>query len=363
MEILLRRIKGDTVQDSDRLDILQGKVIVHNLPTIHSYDVTGTPLKEAPGASQFCGVDEDRFLNVSGFASTERPDITVYHHVTKRALMTFLVVYRKAGSKGIKSWSFPPLSICQDFINGLLNDMYTQDIQHVGAYARSGKWGKVQTLILSTSDVDAMLDFRRSVSTMTFQGFQFDTFPKDAATVKADINILLKDSMKAFKTELIPKVLFSRNPEILAGSLRVLSTRFFGEGEKSHKGESKEHWRVVELQGSEQLMRCLRSIPESRPFLLGYDTAQIRGGLRPEEPNLAGHKRNWSDTPISRTPLLIDPRIQQNDRRPPGGDSVSDAPLHEQESHGGNNQRGGTSRGKPSRGARGGRRGRWSRKF
>lgn len=62
------------------------------------------------------------------------------------------------------------------------------------------------------------------------------TYAKDVIVARPELMILIKDSMKAFQTEMIPKILFSRNKETLAGSLRVIATRLFQEGEKSHKG-------------------------------------------------------------------------------------------------------------------------------
>ena len=157
--------------------------------------------------------------------------------------------------------------------------------------------------------MDMIADFRRQVVLWPYKDFSFDTFPRDAAVAKADVSILLRASMKTFETEIIPKVLFTRNKEVIAGSLRVLSTRFFSAQETSHKGESKEYWRSIDLKGSEQFMRCLRFIPESRPFLLGYDAVQIRGGLRPQDPQTqVGNKRPWSDYTPTEGPLLVDPR-------------------------------------------------------
>lgn len=111
----------------------------------------------------------------------------------------------------------------------------------------------------------------------------YDTFPKEVATAKPDISILLRNNMKSFQLEVLPKVLFIRNKEMLAGTLRVLSTTRFKDGEVSQKGDSKENWRQIHLKGDDQVLRCLRFIPESTPFKLGVEAVQLRGGLRPPE--------------------------------------------------------------------------------
>ena len=178
------------------------------------------------------------------------------------------------------------------------------------AYLRTGKWGAVQTIVLSSRDMEILNGFRRQVTLWPYKGRSYDTFPRDVIIAKPDISILLRSSMKTFQTEIIPKVLFNRNADIIAGSLRVLSTRFHTAEETSHKGESKEYWRTIDLKGDEQLMGCLRTIPENRPFLLGYDAVQIRGGLRPQEitPMRSGIKRPWAEIEPSPQPLLADPR-------------------------------------------------------
>ena len=356
INILLRKMKGDDVSiPRDRKSIDEGKIEMHNFPLVLSSEVTGVDLSKAAGASQFCGT-EDRFVNIAGFTSVERPDTTVYHHIARRNNITFVMVYRPQKAKGIRSWEIPTFSLCQDFVNELLSRLYQEDAEYVTAYARSGKWGKVQTLILHSASLDHLHDFRRAMTEHPYNGFHFDTFPKDATTAKPDVSILLRASMKTFRTELIPKVLFTRNQETLAGALKVLATRHHGAEERSHKGDSKEHWRTIDLQGNEQFMRCLRVIPESKPFLLGYDTVQIRGGLRPDEPTIAGNKRSWSEFPQhAATPLLTDPRNQQQQQQ----QQHLQLPHRVDENSSPNIHRGNGKRGRPFRG---GRRGRFQKK-
>lgn len=233
--------------------------------------------------------------------------------MSRRDSLAFVLVARPIHNRGKRSWDIPSLSQCQDFINEFISKIYAASEEAgpwVLAYNRSGKWGKVGTVLLSTENIENLCEFRRQLALWPFQGHAFDLFPKDVLSAKADVSILLRASMKAFKTEIIPRVLFARNQESLAGALRVVSSRFYSAEEKSHKGETKEYWRSIELKGDEQFMRCLRAIPESKPLLLGFDSVQIKGGLRPQEPEIAGHKRSWpAETPTNTfPPLLIDPR-------------------------------------------------------
>ena len=172
----------------------------------------------------------------------------------------------------------------------------------------------------------------------------FDTFPKDVVTMKSDISILLRSNMKCFMIEVLPKVLFMRNKHLIAGSLRVLATKFFPAGEMSQRGESKENWRQIELKGDEQVMRCLRFIPESTPFLLGVEPVQLRGGLQPHEPEILGKRtRNGPDSfaPVAGPPNKILDTGNSSDSQ----DLSSPSPT----------ARGVPSRGRRGRGARRGR--------
>ena len=149
------------------------------------------------------------------------------------------------------------------------------------------------TVYLKTADMDQLNGFRGKIATTRYRGSAYDLYPKDALTIKTEIEILLKNTMKNFKTNMVPKVLFTRNKESLAGALRVLSTKFFSETDKTQKGETKMDWRLLSLHGDDQFLRCLKEHPESKPFPLGVESVQIRGGLRPPEPPALG-KRIWS---------------------------------------------------------------------
>ena len=346
--LLLRKMRGDEIVATD--GNMSGSHINHNLPTVASNDVTGIPLAEAPGADAE-DTDERRFITIADFAAVELPDTSVFHTITRRDTTTFMVVYRPLSARGKMSWEFPPMSISQDFINDMLSKMFADDFDQVAVYIRSGKWGKLSTIVLSTKSLDGLAGFRRHMSLCSYKGYSFDTYPRDVLIAKADVSILLRSSMKTFVTEIIPKVLFMRNDNLLAGKLRVLSTRFYTAADISHKGDSKEHWRSIDLKGDDQFMRCLRTIPESKPFLLGYDAVQIRGGLRPDEhfAPIAGNKRPWSEIqPISATPLLTDPR-----RFTPG--PVPSSALESSPYSPGPNRRGQRGRGRAGRGTRRGR--------
>ena len=346
--ILLRKMKGDGPCRGDA-SLPSSQVVLHQFPTIFSNDVTGIPLEEAPGASTLCATS-DNFLILTDFASVEVADPPVYHTIPRRDSIVFILVHREVGKRGKIAWDVPTLLQCQDFTNAFISMVYEGDDLHQWskAYVRSGRWGKVGTMLLSSDSIEDLSELRRQIALWPYRGFAYDTFPKDVLTTKADVSILLRASMKTFNTEMIPKVLFARNQDAIAGSLRILSTKFFGAEERSHKGDSKEHWRSVDLKGCDQFMRCLRFIPESFPFLLGFDAVQIKGGLRPAESNQAvvtGSKRSWDSIAPPPVLLLLDPR-----------NIVPSGSLPDE-----NATRGAAKRGRNFRGARRGHRGKRGR--
>ena len=289
VELVLHSIHGEP----GPIGLRQKSVVSHNFPTVFSADVTGVPTDQAPGAHAVG--DNESFITVADFAH-KFPDIAILHSVPKKTSVTFLVLYRPMNSR--KRWLVPNFETAADFINDSLCQMYHSDAPFADVYDRSGKWGLFSTLLLKSDCAENIEEFRRHLVKWTYKGMDYDTFPKEVVTMKPDLTILLRSNMKSFQLEVLPKVLFSRNKDRLAGSLRVLSTKMFLDGETSHKGEAKENWRQISLKGDEQVLRCLRFIPESSPFLLGVEAVQIRGGLRPQDPSdhILG-KRSRTDLP------------------------------------------------------------------
>ena len=299
IHIVLRKMLGEPFDMPDLSYTSpneNGQEIQHNFPTVSSADVTGVPLDRAPGAAGE-SVDFKHFLILADFASSSMTSPTIMITVPKKDLIPFVIAMMPEHAPAGTRWELPPHEKAHDFINAALSQMYKDDIPAVSAYEKTGKWGALTLIFLQSEDIHTMCDCRRFMSEFRFQGNAFDTYPKDALTIRADVSVLLRGSMKTWDTELIPKVLFRRNMDCLAGTLRITSTFLFASQDRSHKGESKASWRRISLVGDEQFMRCLRNFPEGKPFSLGVDAVQIRGGLRPPEPPAPTlGKRQWRPT-------------------------------------------------------------------
>lgn len=335
VEIVLRAIMGENQPPSHS----KAPATVHlNYPTVSSADETGVPLAEAPGAQP--SWDEDRFLRVPDLVSKFPPEKQIIQSIVRRPSITFLLLSRPQHSK--KRWEIPNFETAADFLNDAICSMYNIDAPFSEAYDRTGRWGRITTILLKSVDPVAIDQFRKQLTCWSYKGMDYDTFPRDIATTKPDLSILLRNNMKSFQLEVLPKILFIRNKEILAGHLCVLSSKSFPEGETSHKGESKENWRWVDMKGDDQVLRCLRFIPESSPFKLGVETVQIRGGLRPQEHDESSvlGKRPWKAAVTP--PVILDPGNGTTHPAPP-----SNPPA---------------TRGGPPKRGRGGRRGNFTNK-
>ena len=110
----------------------------------------------------------------------------------------------------------------------------------------------------------------------------FSCVPRDLVEARRSVSTILKAPLREFELAQLPRALFQRN-ENLAGELLVIKSKLFGPSDKTAKGISKEGWRYVELQASEEFMQSLKDFPESHHFPLGADSIQIWGGIRKEE--------------------------------------------------------------------------------
>lgn len=292
VELLFRKIHGESLH-ADKGKRNSDLIHLHDLPPVISTEVTGTPLNQAPGADRL--LQEDNFVKLAEFATLPPSGAMTFRTVTKWPAIEFILLTKPKDSPPGARWENPSISLAQDFINDKLCKMLEEGNEEFNAYERTGKWGLVSIVYLKSEELPMTDDFRRNIAASEYKGYLFDSYPKDLVTVKAEVTILLRSSMRTFITHLIPKMLFGRNKEALAGSLKILSTRFFPNEERSTRGESKTSWRTIELLGDEQFMRCLARFPERRPFFLGVNAVQIRGGLRPPEPEetLSLGKRVW----------------------------------------------------------------------
>ena len=74
-------------------------------------------------------------------------------------------------------------------------------------------------------------------------------------------------------------MLFWRYPEP-KGCVKVTHVKYFNPEEKTREGISKEHWRLLRLEGNDEFMGSLYNFTESFKFQVGPSYIQIRGEER-----------------------------------------------------------------------------------
>lgn len=308
--IVFRKMLGNPIDMPDlSYTSSSGNVITHDFPEVSSDSITGVPLHKAPGAT--ISTNSKQFLLLNDFATPPAGNTAPkLLSVPRKDFIPLVLVSRHTSAVYGAHWECPGNDLAKDFINDMLCRMFSEDKDCAAVYERTGKWGLLTIVYIASINRAHLDDFRRVLAEEAYKDYYFDSFPKDALTLKTDVSILLRGSMKAWKTECIPKVLFKRNQNDLAGKIRVSSSHLFAQGETSHKGESKADWRRVDLEADDQFLRCLRAFPESKPFSLGVDAVQIRGGLRPPEagsPKPILGKRQWVPAPQPLFPPLLLP--------------------------------------------------------
>lgn len=163
---------------------------IKKLPTVFSSDKTGVPLDKAPGAQP--NWDTERFVTVTELLSTW-PD-PILHSVPKNNVLVFLLLSRPIHSRA--RWSIPDFETASDFINEVKCSAYGGDFPYAGTYVRSVKWGRFPTIFLSTEDPGLSEEFRKLLARSSFNGLDYDTFPKNVVVAKPNISILLRHNMK-----------------------------------------------------------------------------------------------------------------------------------------------------------------------
>ena len=296
VRIVLRKMFGDPIDIPNlayTAPTQKTNEVIHDLPEVSSNQVTGVPLSEAPGAG--FKADFKHFLSTADFASHRSNTPQKFLTIARKDYIPFVLISVHENAAVGEHWDAPDESLARDYINHSLGIMFNTDLPCADVYEKTGKWGLFTVIFLDSRLPDLLNEFRKQLTERCYGNHFFDTYPKDALTQKSDLHILLRAGMKTWDITIIPKVLFRRNSQLLAGTLRVQKTTLFNSQETSHKGESKAEWRQVALSADEQFLNCLRDHPESKPFSLGVDAVQIRGGLRPPEPpkTLLG-KRQWA---------------------------------------------------------------------
>ena len=148
------------------------------------------------------------------------------------------------------------------------------DVSYASALKWANTWGGVGILGLRAQDLQKLHDFRLFIAKQSVGGMIFSTVVKDLMTSRATLSALLRNDLRNMRSELVPRGLFRRNGG-LYGELEVTHTRVYGVNDKTQKGEPKEGWRLIFMEGCPLFMESLSKYPESHRFTLGLSLIHI----------------------------------------------------------------------------------------
>ena len=91
-------------------------------------------------------------------------------------------------------------------------------------------------------------------TTKQLQGFEFNSYPKDALNRSPDYTVVLRSNLRTYNYQLLPAALIRENRGELDGLLYATHTKLYSKSDKTRNGESKEGWRLLVLKGDGRMM-------------------------------------------------------------------------------------------------------------
>ena len=204
----------------------------------------------------------------------------------------FLLVTRKPIEK---KWTVTPLEMFIDYMNLIQSSLLEEDPDFGEALAWFNPWSSHNMgLIGINPDIpEAFHALRQFITSRSYNGQVFNTYPKELIAKRYDFTALLKKNLRTFNMRVLTKAIFKKNPSLnLKGDLVLHKHIDFDSKERSKQGESKADWRLALLTGSETFMNSIRHLPNSHPFNIGSAPIQLRGGDRRKEFKKSDHSRS-----------------------------------------------------------------------
>ena len=145
-------------------------------------------------------------------------------------------------------------------------------------------WDTVGVLGLGTADLQKLQAFGDFVEGTIIGNTVFGMVPKEIVIEEtAELSAILKNDLRDFELDSFPKELLRKNGG-LGGSLVITHSKVYGPVDKTRKGQSKDGWKLLFLEGCATFLSRLSNYPESYRFEFGSSRLQIWGGERKEEP-------------------------------------------------------------------------------
>ena len=223
--------------------------------------------------------------------------------IRSKEVMAFFLVARPLGSN--EEWQAPTLQVFNDFMGFVEVAVLVEWQENANIIEWTNEWGQVGIMGLNSLDEDLLGGFRGKITRKKMQGMEFNTFPKEAMTRTPDLTCVIKNNLRTFDANRLPRALFVRNPE-LQGTLQVTHVKMYGAQDTTRNGQTKRGWRLVVLKGDQEVLNCLSQYSDKHVFVFGSHGIQIRGGKRllptegSEELDHPSHRGRGRRQPTSR---------------------------------------------------------------
>jgi hypothetical protein len=223
--------------------------------------------------------------------SSEQLEGNYVPEIQTHGILQFVVM---ASKKNTTDWFLPPIQLFFDLVSVTECNLLATGSVALRALKWASQWGDIGLLGLATKEPDLVGIYRTAISSVEIEGHFFATIPRDILEPKNLVTVLLQDTHRHFRPELLATAIIQRNPE-LRGSIRAIRVKTFGSEDKTLKGKSKQGWRVVVLEGDLAFMASLRLTTDQHRFHLGAGHVYIRGGIR-KDPEQAKSKTTSQQT-------------------------------------------------------------------
>ena len=175
-----------------------------------------------------------------------------------------------------KSWTLPGVELFQELINRVYCVCLEFDLTCYRAHKWATMWGKVGLLGLSSANLKDMQEYREVIEDQEHNNTNFTIFPRDALEKRGNLTVLLRENLRTFNTDWLPKAILLRSR--IRGGLRLTHIKHYRPEDKTRDGVSKRGWRLALLQGCPQFMDELKKFDQDHRFPIGAGHIIIRGG-------------------------------------------------------------------------------------
>ena len=225
-------------------------------------------------------LDTTQEIDLNNLLPANCKRLTGGQKIRSKGVIQFVILRRTDGSD--EEYEVFPRKALENLINSVEGKNAASANGLSAAFKFANMWGEIPLLGLYSADLSLLAGYRFQIELYS-DGYEYQTFPREALDRRLALTMMLWQNLEAIKTPDITPNLMDRNPG-LAGGVKVARMKVFRASDMDARGESMLGARLAQLDGNESFLRSLERFPRSHRFGLGVGTVIIRGGVRAPEP-------------------------------------------------------------------------------